>query len=198
MTSEVTKLLPRPRVQARGNHNARPVRADRRSDRGAVLLGLDMERWWMASWLMRLVSSPGKSSRRRQAICCGLRALAHRRSCRGPCGRPFHGTTGSTTAAPLGALIMPASRTSIASLRGVDRWLGPAGRIGRRATGWWRLDSPGRRCAWPHCAATTREIVEAARPSPLEPRPAPHNPRPAEARSPHAPRTRDTARNGLR
>src|SRR5215213_9258083 len=34
----------------------------------------------MASWLMRIVSSSGKSSRRRRAICSGLQAVAHRRS----------------------------------------------------------------------------------------------------------------------
>src|SRR3954449_2152630 len=44
----------------------------------------------MASWLMRMVSSSGKSSRKRRAICSGLHAVAHRRCCRRPCRRPFH------------------------------------------------------------------------------------------------------------
>src|SRR3954468_23926480 len=65
----------------------------------------------MASWLMRMVSSSGKSSRKRRAICSGLHAVAQRRSCRRPCRRPFHGTTGPRTAAPLGATTIPASRS---------------------------------------------------------------------------------------
>src|SRR5579875_46842 len=36
----------------------------------------------MASWEMRIVSSSGKSSGRRFAICSGLHAFAHRRSWR--------------------------------------------------------------------------------------------------------------------
>src|SRR5215216_7488864 len=56
----------------------------------------------MASWLMRIVPSSGKSRRRRRAICSGLHAVAHRRSCGGPCRRPFQGTTGPGTAAPPG------------------------------------------------------------------------------------------------
>src|SRR4051794_19413338 len=65
----------------------------------------------MASWLMRMVSSSGKSSRKRRAICSGLHAVAQRRSCRRPCRRPFHGTTGPRTAAPFGAITRPASRS---------------------------------------------------------------------------------------
>src|SRR4051812_41388015 len=65
----------------------------------------------MASWLMRMVSSSGKSSRKRRAICSGLQAVAQRRSCRRPCRRPFHGTTGPRTAAPFGAMMTPASRS---------------------------------------------------------------------------------------
>jgi hypothetical protein len=49
---------------------------------------------------MRTVSSPGKSSRKRSAICCGLHAIAHRRFCCRPCRRPFHGTTGPGDATP--------------------------------------------------------------------------------------------------
>src|SRR4051794_8883596 len=65
----------------------------------------------MASWLMRMVSSSGKSSRKRRAICSGLHAVAQRRSCRRPCRRPFHGTTGPCTAALFGATTRPASRS---------------------------------------------------------------------------------------
>src|SRR3954447_14363891 len=65
----------------------------------------------MASWLTRMVSSSGKSSRKRRAICSGLQAVAQRRSCRRPCRRPFHGTTGPRTAAPFGAITRPASRS---------------------------------------------------------------------------------------
>lgn len=45
----------------------------------------------MASWLMRVVMSSGKSIGKRRAICSGLQALAHRRFFRGPCRRPFRG-----------------------------------------------------------------------------------------------------------
>src|SRR5512134_4126172 len=65
----------------------------------------------MASWLMRMDSSSGKSRRRRRAICSGLHARAHRRCCRRPCRRPVHGTTGLRTIAPLGAMTMPANRS---------------------------------------------------------------------------------------
>src|SRR5215212_7877010 len=83
----------------------------------------------MASWLMRIVSSSGKSSRRRWAICSGLQSMAHRRSCRRPRRRPFHGTAGPCTAAPFGATTIPASRSCtcrrsgplIASLAGFGR-----------------------------------------------------------------------------
>src|SRR4051794_23893306 len=63
----------------------------------------------MASWLMRIVSSPGKSSRNRWAICSGLHALAHCRFFRCPCRRPFQGTTGPRTAAPPEVATTPAS-----------------------------------------------------------------------------------------
>ena len=65
----------------------------------------------MASWLIRIAPSPGKSSRRRREICCGLQAHAHRRGCLGPCRRPFHGTAGPGTAAPPGGITAPASRS---------------------------------------------------------------------------------------
>src|SRR3954465_3622425 len=61
---------------------------------------------------MRIVLSSGKSIGKRRAICSGLQALAHRRSLRGPCRRPFHGTTGPGTEAPLGATTTPASLSS--------------------------------------------------------------------------------------
>ena len=56
----------------------------------------------MASWLIRIDLSSGKSRGRRRAICSGLHARAHRRGCRRPCRRPFHGTTSLQTIAPLG------------------------------------------------------------------------------------------------
>src|SRR5712664_2454784 len=65
----------------------------------------------MASWLIRIASSSGKSRGRRRAICSGLHARAHRRGCRRPCRRPFHGTTGLRTIAPLAAMTMPANRS---------------------------------------------------------------------------------------
>ena len=80
---------------------------------------------------MRIVASPGKSSRRRWAICCGLHALAQRRSCRGPCRRPFQGTVGPGTAAPLGAATMPDNR-SCTYVRSVALAASFAG-FGRRA-----------------------------------------------------------------
>src|SRR3982751_5151222 len=60
---------------------------------------------------MRMVSSPGKSIRRRRAICPGLHALAHRRCCRRPCRRPFQATAGPTTAAPPGVVTAPDRRS---------------------------------------------------------------------------------------
>src|SRR3954449_2280808 len=72
----------------------------------------------MASWLIRMVSSSGKSSRKRRAICSGPQAVAQRRSCRRPCRRPFHGTTGPCTAAPFGATTIPASRSCTERRRG--------------------------------------------------------------------------------
>src|SRR5215207_7935300 len=60
---------------------------------------------------MRMVSSPGKSIRRRREICSGLHALAHRRGCRRPCRRPFQATAGPTTAAPPGVATAPDRRS---------------------------------------------------------------------------------------
>ena len=72
----------------------------------------------MASWLMRMVVSSGKSIGRRRAICSGLQALAHRRSCRGPCRRPFQATAGPGTGTPLGATTTPANLSSHISAQG--------------------------------------------------------------------------------
>src|SRR4051794_28354630 len=47
-----------------------------------------------------MVSSSGKSSRKRRAICSGLHALAHRRGRRPPRPRPFPGTPRPRTPAP--------------------------------------------------------------------------------------------------
>src|SRR3954467_4474799 len=60
---------------------------------------------------MRMVSSPGKSIRRRREIGPGLHALAHRRGCRRPCRRPFQATAGPTTAAPPGVATAPDRRS---------------------------------------------------------------------------------------
>src|SRR5215470_12097898 len=65
----------------------------------------------MASWLMRIDASSGKSCGRRRAICSGLHARAHRRGWRAPCRRPVHGTTGLGTMVPLGAMTPPSNRS---------------------------------------------------------------------------------------
>src|SRR3546814_854906 len=49
---------------------------------------------------------------KRRAICSGLQALTHRRSFRGPCRRPFHGTAGPRRGTPLRARTTPASLSS--------------------------------------------------------------------------------------
>src|SRR6478735_8443040 len=66
----------------------------------------------MASWLIRIVSSSGKSIGKRRAICSGLHALAHRRFCRWPSRRFFQDTAGPVTGMPLGATTMPANLSS--------------------------------------------------------------------------------------
>jgi hypothetical protein len=65
----------------------------------------------MASCEVRIVSSWGKSTRSRLAICSGLHDLAQRRSLRRPCRRPIHRTSGPGTVVPSGAVIRPASRS---------------------------------------------------------------------------------------
>src|SRR4051794_5678742 len=122
----------------------------------------------MASWLMRMVSSSGKSTGRRRAICSGLQALAHCRSFRGPCRRPFQDTAGPGTAAPLGATITPASRSSTevrkaafsASFAGLGR---RAARSACHCAVVARYSRPPLRVA--ALRRNSREIVEAARPS---------------------------------
>src|SRR3982751_4910771 len=117
---------------------------------------------------MRMVSSPGKSIRRRREICLGLHALAHRRCCRRPCRRPFQATAGPTTAAPPGVATAPDRRscTYVRSAAVVASFA----LFGRR---------PARSAC--HCAVlaryatppprvaalrrNSREIVDAARPS---------------------------------
>src|SRR5215217_3027605 len=117
---------------------------------------------------MRMVSSPGKSIRRRREICPGLHALAHRRCCRRPCRRPFQATAGPTTAAPPGVATAPDRRscTYVRSAVGVASFA----RFGRRAAGsachcavLARYASPPPRVA--ALRRNSREIVDAARPS---------------------------------
>src|SRR6185437_1666816 len=122
----------------------------------------------MASWLMRMVSSSGKSSRRRRAICSGLHALAHRRGCRRPCRRPFQGTTGPRTAALPGPPTSPASLSCTypcsaaftASFAGLGR---RAARSACHCAVVARYSRPPLRVA--ALRRSSREIVEAARPS---------------------------------
>src|SRR4051812_27734426 len=122
----------------------------------------------MASWLIRIASSPGKSSRSRREICCGLHALAQRRCCRRPWRRPFQVTAGPATAAPPGATTAPANRSRtyarsagfVASLAGFGR------RAARSACHWAvvaRYSRPPPRVA--ALRRSSRETVDAARPS---------------------------------
>src|SRR3954449_13157193 len=122
----------------------------------------------MASWLIRIVSSPGKSSRSRREICRGLHALAQRRCCRRPWRRPFQVTAGPAAAAPPGAATAPANRSCtyarsaefVASLAGFGR------RAARSACHWAvvaRYSRPPPRVA--ALRRSSRETVDAARPS---------------------------------
>src|SRR5215218_2673518 len=121
----------------------------------------------MASWLIRMVSSSGKSSRKRRAICSGLHALAHRRGCRRPCRRPFQGTTGPRTAALPGPQTSPASLSCTyprsaaftASFAGFGR---RAARSACHCAVVARYASPPLRVA--ALRRSSREIVDAARP----------------------------------
>src|SRR3954452_18949977 len=122
----------------------------------------------MASWLMRMVSSSGKSIRSRRAICSGLHAVAHRRGCRRPCRRPFQGTTGPRTAALPGPQTSPASLSCTyprsaaftASFAGFGR---RAARSACPCAVVARYSSPPLRVA--ALRRSSREIVDAARPS---------------------------------
>src|SRR3954464_3574051 len=117
---------------------------------------------------MRMVSSSGKSTGKRRAICSGLQAFAHRRSCRGPCRRPFQATVGPGTAAPPGATTAPVSRSSTevrnaafsASFVGLGR---RAARSACHCAVVARYSKPPLRVA--ALRRNSREIVEAARPS---------------------------------
>src|SRR5690349_15388787 len=122
----------------------------------------------MASWLIRIASSPGKSSRSRREICCGLHALAQRRCCRRPWRRPLQGTAGPATAAPPGATTAPASRsrTYARSAGFVASFAGFGRRAARSACHWAvvaRYSRPPPRVA--ALRRSSRETVDAARPS---------------------------------
>src|SRR3954463_5794383 len=122
----------------------------------------------MASWLIRIASSPGKSSRSRREICCGLHALAQRRCCRRPWRRPFQVTAGPATAAPPGTRTAPASRsrTYARSAGFVASFAGFGRRAARSACHWAvvaRYSRPPPRVA--ALRRSSREIVDAARPS---------------------------------
>ena len=117
---------------------------------------------------MRMASSPGKSIRRRRAICSGLHALAHRRCCRRPCRRPFQATAGPTTAVPPGVATAP-DRRSCTYVRSAVV-VASFARFGRRAARsachcavLARYASPPLRVA--ALRRNSREIVDAARPS---------------------------------
>jgi hypothetical protein len=121
----------------------------------------------MASWLIRIASSPGKSSRSRLEICCGLHAIAQRRCCRRPWRRPFQTTAGPATAAPPGATTAPASRscTYVRSAGFVASFAGFGRRAARSACHWAvvaRYSSPPLRVA--ALRRSSREIVDAVHP----------------------------------
>src|SRR3954464_14085657 len=117
---------------------------------------------------MRMVSSPGKSIRRRREICPGLHALAHRRCCRRPCRRPFQATAGPPTAARHGGAPAPDRRSCtyvrraavVASLALFGR---RAARSACHCAVLARYSSPPLRVA--ALRRNSREIVDAARPS---------------------------------
>src|SRR3954471_13453234 len=122
----------------------------------------------MASWLIRIVPSPGKSSRRRREICRGLHALAQRRCCRRPWRRPFQVTAGPAAAAPPGAAMAPANRSRTYARRAefVASFAGFGRRAARSACHWAvvaRYSRPPPRVA--ALRRSSRETVDAARPS---------------------------------
>ena len=119
----------------------------------------------MASWLMRTVSSPRTSSRKRSAIRCGLHACAQRRACLRPCRRPLHGAAGPVTAVPPGMATAQdrQSRTDARSPVLAARFARRAGRSARQcAVAARSSNSPLRVAA---LGRSSRAIVHAARPS---------------------------------
>lgn len=104
------KVLPRPRVRARGTRNTRPSGAKARCQLAAKRSSSLDEQGLIVSCVADTHRPIVRESiGKRRAICSGLHALAHRRSCRGPCRRPFQDTAGPGTGAPLGATATPAS-----------------------------------------------------------------------------------------
>ena len=120
----------------------------------------------MASWLIRIAPSPGKSSRRRRATRSGLQAAARRRGCRGPCRRPSQDATGPGIAVPLGLATDRARRSCTqarnamlaASFAGFGR---PAARSQCRGAVVARCSSPPQRVA--ALRRRSRETVDADR-----------------------------------
>src|SRR5829696_7691243 len=122
----------------------------------------------MASWLMRIVLSSGKSIGKRRAICSGLQARAHRRSCLWPCRRPFQDTAGPGMGSPLAATTTPAnlSSTYVRKVALRASFVDFGRRADRSACHWAvvaRYSSPPLRVA--ALRRSSREIVEADRPS---------------------------------
>ena len=149
----------------------------------------------MASWLTRMLSSSGKSSRSRRAICSGLQARAHRRSCRGPARRPFQATLGPAIFLPSGVEIRPASRSCNTPAASRSWPASPASDDaprGRRATARSSPDTRSRRCAWPRCAAARARAWRVRARGGARSR-AHRDPGRAAARSPHAQRRTGTA-----
>src|SRR5215216_3056323 len=117
---------------------------------------------------MRIVLSSGKSIGKRRAICSGLQALAHRRSCLWPCRRPFQDTAGPGMGSPLAATTTPANLSSTYVRKGAlsANFVGFGRRADRSACQWAvvaRYSSPPLRVA--ALRRSSREIVEADRPS---------------------------------
>ena len=112
--------------------------------------------------------SSGKSTGSRWAICSGLHAIAHRRSCRRPLLRPFHcGAAGPATGDPSFKRIIPASRSATYS-RSAALTTSLAG-LGRRAiNSAFHCATDARYAKDPLRVAalrrSSREIVDGARP----------------------------------
>ena len=111
ITSGLMKALPRPRARARGTRSARPVRRNA-STRAEARRGLaHIAPGRSPRGCICIVSLPGSRAANAAQLLLGLHAIPHRRFCRGPCRRPFHGTIGPRTAAPSWATTWPASRS---------------------------------------------------------------------------------------